>query len=157
MTEGIFIGLGSNLGDRRLNLQRAAELLQVEILKNSSLYETEPVGYLQQPWFLNSVIWVQTELSPVDLLRRCQKVEKKLGRKRDIPKGPRTLDLDILFFNQVILNIPDLILPHPAIPERRFVLEPLNEIAPDFIHPVLLKTVSELLRDCPDQSIVRRL
>jgi 2-amino-4-hydroxy-6-hydroxymethyldihydropteridine diphosphokinase len=157
MTEGIFIGLGSNLGDRRLNLQRAAELLQIEILKNSSLYETEPVGYLQQPWFLNSVIWVQTELSPVDLLRRCQEVEKKLGRKRDIPKGPRTLDLDVLFFNQVILNIPDLILPHPAIPERRFVLEPLNEIAPDFIHPVLLKIVSELLRDCPDQSIVRKL
>lgn len=157
MTEGIFIALGSNLGDRLKNLQRAAELLQVEILKNSSLYETEPVGYLQQPWFLNSVIRVHTELSPVDLLRRCQEVEKKLGRKRDIPKGPRTLDLDILFFNQVILNMPDLILPHPAILERRFVLEPLNEIAPNFIHPVLHKTVSELLRDCPDQSIVKKL
>lgn len=157
MTEGIFIALGSNLGDRRLNLQRATELLRVEILKSSSLYETEPVGYLDQPWFLNSVILIQTYLSPVDLLRRCQEVEEKLGRKRDIPKGPRTLDLDLLFFNQIILNTPELILPHPAIADRRFVLEPLNEIAPDFIHPVLHKTVSGLFRDCPDQSVVKKL
>lgn len=157
MTEGIFIALGSNLGERHQNLQSAVELLRVEILKSSSLYQTEPVGYLDQPWFLNSVISIRTDLSPVDLLRRCQEVEGKLGRKRDIPKGPRTADLDILFFDQLVLNTPELILPHPAIADRRFVLEPLNEIAPDFIHPVSRKRISELLQACPDQSIVRRM
>jgi 2-amino-4-hydroxy-6-hydroxymethyldihydropteridine diphosphokinase len=157
MTKGIFIALGSNLGNRRANLKKAVELLKCEIIKSSSLYETEPVGFLDQPWFLNSVVLVDTKLSAVDLLRRCQEIEAKLGRRRDIPKGPRTVDLDLLFYDQMILNTPDLILPHPEIANRRFVLAPLNEIAPDFIHPVLQKTVAELLRDCPDQSTVTQL
>jgi 2-amino-4-hydroxy-6-hydroxymethyldihydropteridine diphosphokinase len=157
MTEGIFIGLGSNLGDRKRYLQNAIDLLQVKVLQNSSVYETEPVGYLDQSWFLNLVIQIETEIPPEELLLRCQQVEERLGRKREIPKGPRTIDLDILFFHQAVINAPDLILPHPAIQERRFVLEPLNEIASEFIHPVLDKTVSQLLHDCPDESVVKRL
>jgi 2-amino-4-hydroxy-6-hydroxymethyldihydropteridine diphosphokinase len=157
MTEGIFIGLGSNVGDRHFYLQNAIELLQLKVLRNSSLYETEPVGYLDQSWFLNSVILIETDITPVELLLRCQQVENRLGRKREIPKGPRTIDLDILFFHQLILDTPQLIVPHPAIQDRRFVLEPLEEIAPAFMHPVWNKTVSQLLHDCPDKSIVRRL
>jgi 2-amino-4-hydroxy-6-hydroxymethyldihydropteridine diphosphokinase len=157
MTEGIFIGLGSNLGDRKRYLQNAIDLLQVKVLQNSSVYETEPVGYLDQSWFLNLVIQIETEIPPEELLLRCQQVEERLGRKREIPKGPRTIDLDILFFHQVVINAPHLILPHPAIQDRRFVLEPLNEIASEFIHPVLDKTVSQLLHDCPDESVVKRL
>jgi 2-amino-4-hydroxy-6-hydroxymethyldihydropteridine diphosphokinase len=157
MKSGIFLGLGSNLGDRAKNLQEAQKLLDLEILRRSSIYETEPVGYLDQPWFYNAVVLIDTNLTAEGLLARCKEVEQALHRQRGIPTGPRTIDLDLLFYHQAILNTPDLAVPHPAIPQRRFVLEPLNEIAPSFMHPLLKQTVAELLRICPDQSIVRKL
>jgi 2-amino-4-hydroxy-6-hydroxymethyldihydropteridine diphosphokinase len=150
----IFLGIGSNLGNRLSNLQFAFD--HFTVTKKSSIYETEPVEFLEQPWFLNAVVRIETKFSPQELLAYCQSIEMKLGRKREIAKGPRTLDLDILFYADVVLNEPDLIIPHPAIAERRFVLEPMNEIAPDFIHPVLKISISELLANCPDSSTVGR-
>ncbi len=155
--KGIYIGTGSNLGNREQNLIDALSLLGLPITARSSIYETEPVGYLEQPWFLNQVVCVDTVLSPRELLDRCQNVEFQLGRVREIQKGPRTIDLDILFYHDVVLHEPDLEIPHSAIPDRRFVLEPMNEIATDFTHPVLRRRISELLQSCPDSSIVKRL
>jgi 2-amino-4-hydroxy-6-hydroxymethyldihydropteridine diphosphokinase len=157
MSNGIFLGIGSNLGDRRQNLEDAKRLLSIQILSSSSLYETEPVGYLDQPWFVNAVIQVEVALTSRELLNRIQQIEQLMGRKRDIPKGPRTIDIDILFYNDLILNESDLIIPHPAVPERKFVLKPMDEIAAQFKHPVLHKTIHQLLAECPDHSIVRKV
>ncbi len=154
---GLFLGLGANLNDRAASLQKAQVLLGLEVTRASSLYDTEPVGYLEQPWFLNSVIEVATQLQPHELLERCHQVEEKLGRQRTIAMGPRTIDLDILFYGDLVVRMPDLVIPHPALPGRRFVLEPMNEIAPDFRHPELQATISELLAACPDTSVVRKL
>ena len=151
----VYLGLGSNLGDRLLNLNAAAG--HFSVLKQSSIYETEPVDYLEQPWFLNMVVCIQTSLSPRSLLQFCQDMERDLGRIRIIPKGPRMIDVDILFFDDLIYSDAELILPHPRIQDRRFVLEPLNEIASDFVHPAWNKTISQLLSECQDQSIVRKL
>ncbi len=156
MNAGIYIGTGSNLGDRERNLADSLSLFGFQVVAISSIYETEPVGYLEQPWFLNQVVCVDTALSPKELLDRCRQVESHMGRVREIPKGPRTIDLDILFYHDRILREPDLVIPHPAIPDRRFVLEPMNEIASDFVHPVLQRRISELLFSCKDRSIVRR-
>jgi 2-amino-4-hydroxy-6-hydroxymethyldihydropteridine diphosphokinase len=157
MTTGIFLGLGSNIGDRRLNLEDAIRLLNLEVDITSSIYETEPVDYLNQPWFLNRVIKIKTPLNPDELLLRCQSVENTLGRKREINKGPRTIDIDLLLYNDVVLHSDFLILPHPGIPDRRFVLVPLDEIAPDFVHPVLRCSIHELLLNTTDRSDVRRI
>ena len=154
---GVFLGLGSNIGDREGNINEALRLSGLKVVHRSSLYETEPVGYLNQPWFLNCVVEVDTDLRPHELLRLCQSVEKALLRKREIPKGPRTIDLDLLFYRDLIQQDPVLTLPHPAIQDRKFVLEPLNEIAQDFIHPVLKKSITQLLLECLDESEVRRL
>jgi 2-amino-4-hydroxy-6-hydroxymethyldihydropteridine diphosphokinase len=151
----IYLSLGSNLENRLNHLHSA--LSYFSVLAQSSIYETEPVDYLSQPWFLNVVVEIGTELSPQQLLRFCLEIETKLGRKRDIPKGPRTIDIDLLFYNDLILNNEELILPHPRIAERRFVLIPLNEIAPALVHPVLKKSMAELLFDCIDNSIVRKM
>ncbi len=151
----IYLGLGSNLGDRIENLQKALESFSV--LAQSSFFETEPVDFLEQPWFLNAAVNIHTNLPPHDLLAFCQDVERKLGRVRKVPKGPRLIDIDILFYEDQILTTPSLVLPHPQIPNRRFVLEPMNEIAANFVHPVLQKTISELLLDCKDESAVRKL
>lgn len=151
----IYLGLGSNLGDRSENLRQALE--NFSVLQRSPFYETEPVDFLEQPWFLNAVINIETNLDPNDLLAFCLGVEKRLGRVREVPKGPRVIDIDILFYDDVVLETPSLILPHPQVPYRRFVLEPMNEIAPNFVHPVLKKTISKLLLDCKDVSIVRKL
>ena len=132
-------------------------MLSIQILSSSSLYETEPVGYLDQPWFLNAVIQVEVALTSRELLNRIQQIEQLMGRKRDIPKGPRTIDIDILFYNDLVLNESDLIIPHPAVPERKFVLKPMDEIAAQFKHPVLHKTIHQLLAECPDRSIVRKV
>ena len=155
MSSGIYIGTGTNLGDREQNLADALSLLGLPIVVVSSIYETEPVGYLQQPWFLNQVICVETEFSPKKLLDLCQHVESQMGRVREIPKGPRSMDLDILFYHDLILDNPGLQVPHPGIPDRRFVLVPMNEIAPDFIHPVFQRPISALLSSCTDRSIVK--
>ncbi len=153
----IYIGIGSNLGDRLRNIHEALRELALPVYQMSSIYETEPLEYLAQAWFFNAVISVECDNSPRELLRHCQSVEVKLGRIRDIPKGPRTIDLDILFHHDAIVNEPDLILPHPQIPYRRFVLEPLAEIAPDLVHPVSGLTIRQLLAGCKDKSVVRIL
>jgi 2-amino-4-hydroxy-6-hydroxymethyldihydropteridine diphosphokinase len=157
MTDGIFLGLGSNIGDRRLNLEDAIRLLNLEVDLASSIYETEPVDYLNQPWFLNQVIKTKTLLNPDELLLRCQSIENTLGRIREINKGPRTIDIDLLLYNDVVLQSDSLILPHPGIADRRFVLVPLDEIAPDFMHPVLKCSIHELLLKTADRSDVRRI
>ena len=157
MSGGIFLGLGSNIGDRRSNLDNAIRILELEIGSASSLYETEPVDYMNQPWFINQVVEVKTDLNPMELLSLCQNVENKLGRTRTISKGPRTIDIDLLFYNDAIIESHLLTLPHPGIPHRRFVLIPLDEIASNFVHPVLKRSVSELLKSTMDRSEVRRI
>jgi 2-amino-4-hydroxy-6-hydroxymethyldihydropteridine diphosphokinase len=157
VSNGIFLELGSNIGDRVSNLKDAIKLLGLPIVALSSLYETEPVDYLNQPWFLNQVLQCETSFHPLKLLEECQKVENELGRTREILKGPRTIDIDLLFYNDEILKTQELTIPHPAIPQRRFVLIPLAEIAADFVHPELNLTISELLERCPDNSVVKRI
>jgi 2-amino-4-hydroxy-6-hydroxymethyldihydropteridine diphosphokinase len=150
----VYLGIGSNLGNRMENLETAWKTFHIE--KRSSVYETEPVDVLQQPWFLNMVIEIKTDESPRELLQHSQKIESEMGRTRNIPKGPRTIDIDILFYNDLVIAETDLIIPHPEIPYRRFVLEPLNEIAPTLIHPVLRSSVADLLKKCTDTSAVRK-
>jgi len=151
----VYLGLGSNLGDLKKNLITACQAFDVR--NKSSIYETEPVGYLDQSWFLNMVIEIESDDTPHQLLLYCQSVETKMGRIREIPKGPRTIDIDILFYDELVIQERNLIIPHPEIPNRRFVLEPLNEIAPAFIHPVMKVSIAELLRRCPDDSAVQKL
>jgi 2-amino-4-hydroxy-6-hydroxymethyldihydropteridine diphosphokinase len=151
----IYIGLGSNLGNRLENIRKAIELMKeqgIEIVKESSIYETEPMGYKEQGWFLNSVVKGKTELSPKTLWKRLEKIEKLMGREREIKWGPRIIDLDILFYGDKILNGKELQIPHSELHKRRFVLVPLEEIAPELVHPIFKKTVSELLRDLKDNS-----
>lgn len=154
----VYLGLGSNLGDRQAQLESALELLEreeVRVLIASSLWETEPAEYLDQPWFLNMAVKAETDLMPLTLLQKIQKIEAALGRERRIAKGPRTIDIDILLFNRFVIDSKQLTVPHPGLAQRRFVLEPLAEIEPELRHPVLNKTVRELLAAAPAQ-IVRR-
>ncbi|HSP07192.1 MAG TPA: 2-amino-4-hydroxy-6-hydroxymethyldihydropteridine diphosphokinase, partial [Acidobacteriota bacterium] len=133
------------------------ERLGLLIEGRSSIYETEPVDYLAQPWFLNCVIAVTSDCTPQNLLENCQRVEKEMGRVRNLPKGPRIIDVDVLLMGTQIVNEPELVIPHPGLAVRRFVLEPLAEIAGEVVHPVLHHTVAELLAVCPDTSVVRKL
>ncbi|MCX7918430.1 MAG: 2-amino-4-hydroxy-6-hydroxymethyldihydropteridine diphosphokinase [bacterium] len=147
-----YISLGSNLGDRSQNIQQAIDYLyacpQVKILKISSLYKTEPWGpHKDQPEFLNAVIKLQTDLGPEALHRYLQEIEYKLHRKRNKKGGPRTIDLDILFFGKILIDDENLKVPHPEIANRAFVLIPLAEIAPKLYHPVLKKTIATLLSE----------
>lgn len=154
----VYLALGSNLGDRRAHLDRARELLQTAdfvITRISSIYETEPREVRDQPWFLNQVIEAETGLFPRQLLRHTQQIERRTGRARTIPKGPRVIDIDILLYGEAIVNAADLRIPHPRIGERRFVLEPLAELAPDLRHPVTKKTVREMVSAVTGQ-VVRR-
>lgn len=158
MRDDVFLGLGSNLGDRLAHLRRATRLLEangVEILASSSIYETEPVDYREQPTFLNQVCRVRTHLDPLALLACCKRIEELLGRTPGRVKGPRIVDLDILFYGRERLTTATLVLPHPALSRRRFVLVPLAEIAPDFEDCRSGLTVRELLARCPDASWVR--
>lgn len=155
-----YIGLGSNLGDPVAELRRAvSELLArgVEVSGHSSLYQTEPVGTSDPKWFVNAVAAVRFDGTPNELLRLCHRVELVQGRERHERNAPRTLDLDILLLGTRVLSTPDLTVPHPRLHQRRFVLEPMVEIAPDAFHPVLGKTMRELLQDCSDRSKVERL
>jgi 2-amino-4-hydroxy-6-hydroxymethyldihydropteridine diphosphokinase len=157
----VYICLGSNLGDRVGYIQQAHKLLNdtegISVIDSSSLYETEPYGYKEQEWFVNAIIQIETNLSPQKLLEECQRIEKQLGRKRhpEAPMwGPRTIDLDILLYDNMIFAEPDLQIPHPRLHKRAYALVPLLEIASDLVHPILGKTMEEIHNDLPDPEEV---
>ena len=152
-----FLSIGSNLDDRCENLNKAIQYLAEEgcsILKASSIYETQPTDYIHQPWFLNQVIKISTVFDGRALLSTVKKIEKKIGREDTIPKGPRMIDIDILLNEMNIIKTEELIIPHPMLEKRNFVLIPLTEIAPDLVHPVLGKKIKELLLSSNDLSSV---
>ena len=154
----VYLSAGSNLGDRAANLRNGIEDLRkvgIVLKQVSSIFETEPVGFSDQPWFLNLAAEVETRLSPHELLACCLEIEIRRGRVRSFPAAPRTLDLDILLYDSLIIDQPGLQIPHPRMTHRRFVLEPLVQIAPGFLHPLLKKTIHELLDVCTDSSMVR--
>ncbi len=155
--ERVFLSLGSNLGDRRANLEEALRLLTseaVRVVRRSSWYETDPVGYADQPAFLNLVVEVRTTLDPRALLARAQAVEAALGRVRTVRWGPRTVDVDLLLYGGRVVVEPDLVVPHPRMRERAFVLLPLYEVAPDLVLPDGTP-VAALLPSVADQRVVR--
>ena len=160
MRKLVYLSLGSNLGDREANLRAAIERLAAvgEVTAVSPFYETEPVDFTRQPWFLNCAVGLQTEKMPKQLLGALQAIEKAMGRQRTQPKGPRVIDLDILLFGTSIVDTTGLTIPHPALHERRFVLEPLAEIAPEQRHPVFKRTVRELRDALPaGPPVVRKI
>ncbi|MEK6599732.1 MAG: 2-amino-4-hydroxy-6-hydroxymethyldihydropteridine diphosphokinase [Deltaproteobacteria bacterium] len=161
MSHTAFISIGSNIGDRLENCKKAIKSLSdnenIRLIKMSSFYETEPWGEIEQDWFINCVVKIETALDAKALFALLQDIEKGLGRNRIKKGGPRVIDLDILFFNRDVTEIKEIIIPHPLLHKRRFVLTPASEIAPDFIHPVLKKRVADLLRGLDDNKKVIRL
>jgi len=156
---GVFLSLGSNIGDRAANLHAAIAALPeagFRVQKVSSLYETEPVDYLKQDWFLNCVVEGESELPAGALLTKLREIEARMGSKRVIAKGPRILDIDILLFGDETIATPELQVPHPRMTQRRFVLVPLVEIAPELRHPSWQASVKDLLAATSDHSEVRR-
>jgi len=143
----IFLSLGTNLGDRAANLRSAVSALApaMRVMRESSIYETAPWGFEDQSHFLNMVVEAETDLAPLDLLKYLKTLETELGRTPTFRYGPRLIDLDILFYDELILQKPELTIPHPRLHERAFVLVPLADLAPNFIHPVLQKTIQQLL------------
>lgn len=142
----IFLSLGTNVGDRMANLEKACSHLdeRFRVVKKSSVYETEPWGGVSQGLFLNQVVQIESSVQPRELLEAVKDLELMMGRKKTAKWGPRVIDIDILFYDDLIVNETDLVVPHKFLHERKFVLEPLNEISPDFVHPVLGKKISEL-------------
>lgn len=154
-----YLSLGSNVGDRQRFIEEAIRRLgspDLKVLRVSSIYETEPRDVRNQPWFLNLVVEAETSLLPRLLLARVRRIERELGRKRAVSKGPRTIDVDILLYGHFVIGSTDLTVPHPRMAERRFVLEPLCELAPELRHPVLRRTMRELLGGTLGQ-VVRRV
>ena len=151
----VYLALGSNLDDRLANLKQAVASLppQMEVKAKSRVYETPPWGYADQPLFLNQVIRANTYLELEPLLKHIKRLETALGRKPSFKNGPRLIDLDILFYDDLVLDTPSLVIPHPHMHERGFVLMPLNDIAPDLVHPTIRKTVSEMLALCDTSGI----
>jgi 2-amino-4-hydroxy-6-hydroxymethyldihydropteridine diphosphokinase len=156
-----YLGLGANLDPRILHCFQAIYQLQrspsVNVVERSSFYETEPFGYEEQNWFINLVLKIRTGLSPRALLHLTQKIEKDLGKDTKFKWGPRDIDIDILLYDNEQISEPGLTIPHPLLHVRNFVLSPLSEIAPDLQHPVLAKTIKELLRTCTDRKEVKRI
>jgi 2-amino-4-hydroxy-6-hydroxymethyldihydropteridine diphosphokinase len=161
MKNCVYLLIGGNLRDRFKLLDQAKSKIQKEIgkiEKESSIYETAAWGFKSENYFLNQAIIISTDFEAVEVLKICQKIENKLGRTRGSDQyASRTMDIDILFFNDGIINEPELIVPHQHIHKRRFTLDPLAEIAPDFVHPVLNKTLKQLLKDCSDNSEVKKV
>jgi 2-amino-4-hydroxy-6-hydroxymethyldihydropteridine diphosphokinase len=156
----VYLSLGSNLGDRAKNLRDAIAALRragVDVTRISSMYETEPVDYLDQRWFVNIAVEAETELAPAALLQVLREIEAQMGSKKLIAKGPRLIDTDILLYGNEVIDTPELQIPHSRMHLRRFVLEPLAEIAPNLQHPVLGLNVSDMLAQTPDKSVVRKL
>ena len=156
----IFLLLGSNLGDKRAVLEQTANIIGFRVGKifaSSSFFETEPWGNTDQPSFVNQVIGVASLLGAKDLLDVCKKIEKEMGRETNKKWGPRLIDIDILFFGKDIIESDALSIPHPQLHLRRFTLEPFHEIAPELVHPIFKKTISELLFECTDRSEVHKL
>jgi 2-amino-4-hydroxy-6-hydroxymethyldihydropteridine diphosphokinase len=159
-SELVYLSLGSNIGDRAENLNAAIAALagaSVRVRRVSSFYETEPVDYLEQAWFLNCVLEGETEFQPGELLRALRGIESRMGSKKLIAKGPRLIDIDILLYGKHVIDTAELQVPHPRMALRRFVLVPLAEIAPGVRHPAWTGTVEELLRGTHDRSEVRRI
>jgi len=156
MKHRAYLSLGTNLDDRLANLQNATLALHqtCQIEQSSKIYETQPWGFLDQPLFLNQVLAVTTELSPFELLDEVKNIEVNLGRTTTFRFGPRIIDIDILFFDDVVLNEERLTIPHPYITERAFVMVPLAEIAPSFIHPLLQRTIYELIAEMDTQGVI---
>lgn len=154
-THTVYLALGSNLGDRLANLKQAILSLspQMEVKSKSQVYETPPWGYEDQPKFLNQVVKATTYLDPPSLLRHLKRLELALGRKESFRNGPRLIDLDLLFYDDVVLNTPSLVIPHPRLHERGFVLLPLMDIAPDLVHPVNKKSIREMVSQCDTSGI----
>ena len=155
-----FVGIGSNLGVPTENCEEAICLLnalpKIEIIDRSNLYESEPVGEIPQNWFVNTTVAIKTSLDPESLLEELFKIENSLGRKRREKWGPRIIDLDILVYENYVINSATLTLPHPEMTKRRFVLLPLSEFAGDYEHPIENKTISELLKELPENPQVRK-
>ncbi len=154
----IYLSIGSNIGNKKDNIERAIWRLceKCDILDISNIYFTEPVGYKEQDWFLNCHVKAETALDPDTLLSFCKSIERKLKRKKTIRNGPRIIDIDIIFFGNKIVDKKELIIPHPRMHERKFVLVPLNEICPNKKHPILNKKVKDLLAELKDESEVRK-
>lgn len=155
----VYLSLGSNVGDRDSNLREAIHRIEGlgRVTEVSSFYETEPVEFTEQPWFVNCAVALETTQPAAELMRSLLAIERELGRQRLQKKGPRIIDIDILLFGNTIVSTPELTIPHPAMADRRFVLEPLAEIAEQARHPVLKRTIGELLRDLPAGQTVRRV
>jgi len=152
----VYLSLGSNIGDRDANLHAAIEQMRtagIRILRISPVYETEPVDVTAQRWFLNLVVEAETDLFPLQLLARTQKIERVLGRVRTIPKGPRTIDIDILLYGNAVIRGETLEVPHPGLAGRRFVLVPLADLAPQLRHPVTHRTVRDMLDSAPAAAV----
>jgi len=159
MPQVAYLSLGANVGDRERQLREAIARLGTggRVVSVSSFYETEPVEFANQAWFLNCAVALATTQTPEQLMAALLAIEQEMGRRRSARKSPRTIDLDIVLFGETIVDSPALTIPHPEMHRRRFVLEPLAEIAPDARHPVFKRTVRELLEALPAGQIVRRV
>ena len=161
MTHTAYIGIGSNLGTPTKNcieaIEKISALRSIKIISKSSFYQTAPIGNIKQDWFINSAIKIDTQLTPRELLSALLSIESEMGRIRKEKWGPRLIDLDLLFYDNLILNQKGITLPHPEIQKRKFVLIPLHEIAEDLIHPILKKTIKTLLKESPDDAVVKKL
>jgi len=152
-----YLGIGSNIGNRKKNIRKSINLIKnkCKIIKISSIYKTEPIGYKNQNWFINCVIKIETKLTPEELLIFLKNTELKLKRIKKIKNGPRTIDLDILFYKNSIINKYNLIIPHPRAHERLFVLTPLKEISPKLIHPILRKNITNIIKGVKDGQVFK--